>query len=52
MFYFGSVRPKSNARAHLKQRKKHSGLKHTVVMEKRTNKQIIHFGQNLQLFAL
>ena len=44
MFYFGSARPESNARAHLKQRKKHSGLNHIVVMEKSTNKQIIHFG--------
>ena len=26
MFFFGNARPKSNARAHLKQRKKHSGL--------------------------
>ena len=26
-FFFGNARPKSNARAHLKQRKKHSGLK-------------------------
>ena len=24
--FFGNARPKSNARAHLKQRKKHSGL--------------------------
>ena len=27
MFFFGNARPKSNARAHLKQRKKHSGLR-------------------------
>ena len=26
MFFFGNARPKSNERAHLKQRKKHSGL--------------------------
>ena len=26
MFFFGNAQPKSNARAHLKQRKKHSGL--------------------------
>ena len=26
MFFLGNARPKSNARAHLKQRKKHSGL--------------------------
>ena len=26
MFFFGSAMPKSNAHAHLKQRKKHSGL--------------------------
>ena len=25
--FFGNARPKSNARAHLKQRKKHSGLR-------------------------
>ena len=25
-FFFGNARPKSNARAHLKQKKKHSGL--------------------------
>ena len=28
--FFGNVRPKSNARAHLKQREKHSGLKGVV----------------------
>ena len=27
MFFFGNARPKSNVRAHLKQRKKHSGLR-------------------------
>ena len=26
MCFFGNAQPKSNARAHLKQRKKHSGL--------------------------
>ena len=29
--FFGNARPKSNARAHLKQRKKHSGLRHVCM---------------------
>ena len=29
--FFGNARPKFNARAHLKQRKKHSGLMHQAL---------------------
>ena len=32
MFYFGNARPKSNARAHLKQRKIHSGLRKRIII--------------------
>ena len=31
--FFGDARPKSNARAHLKQRKKHSGLTFQMIIK-------------------